>query len=296
MGYSPQVRGAFGEVGIRALGLGSSPRTRGARISRRVLHLGAGLIPAGAGSTRRPGRLFYVAGLIPAGAGSTGVVVAPVTPSPAHPRGRGAPRLAAAHRSPHGLIPAGAGNTERDGHLPPLARAHPRARGEDAEKFDPQARAWGSSPRARGARLRHTRIRQIRGLIPAGAGSTRRFRARARMRRAHPRGRGEHMCRFDDRRFSGGSSPRARGAPLVGGVRGVAHGLIPAGAGSTLDLMSDVCDTRAHPRGRGEHSTVRPHHCSLSGLIPAGAGSTYAAETPESSPRAHPRGRGEHTS
>ena len=53
-----------------------------------------------------------------------------------------------------------------------LAGAHPRWRGEHVILLAIQLRLQGSSPLARGARLKLTLTRPNVGLIPAGAGST----------------------------------------------------------------------------------------------------------------------------
>jgi len=174
--------------------------------------------------------------------------------------------------------------------------------------------APGSSPRARGA-LPHDAAHHGRpGLIPAGAGSTMRFRTSRIVWRAHPRGRGEHVGVPGRPGSDVGSSPRARGAHQ-GLVRSDhRRGLIPAGAGSTTIPKTARSARGAHPRGRGEHDFVfrtmvdqlgssprargalgrRPRWATGAGLIPAGAGSTSWQPRWTRSPRAHPRGRGEH--
>ena len=111
-----------------------------------------------------------------------------------------------------------------------------------------------------------------------------------------------------------GSSPLARGAPLLCSFQWVRYGLIPARAGSTADKFSLQLRTGAHPRSRGEHRLVRrwlrcrlgssplargalgwvPAHLPNPGLIPARAGSTLRECPGGSWRRAHPRSRGEH--
>ena len=91
----------------------------------------------------------------------------------------------------------------------------------------------GSSPLARGAHP-HLSVHEARdGLIPARAGSTsKKFNSRMKGW-AHPRSRGEHVRNVRVRRTREGSSPLARGAPILPVVVKIMDGLIPARAGST---------------------------------------------------------------
>ena len=231
------------------------------------------------------------------------------------PRARGAPGEFGEEVRFVGLIPAGAGSTPRATSARSPTRAHPRGRGEHVIQLLRGLEASGSSPRARGAhRPAHGRGRAVR-LIPAGAGSTSRCRGGVAARSAHPRGRGEHgiVCAMTTQ--EDGSSPRARGAQQRAQVRGEAQGLIPAGAGSTWLPRRPSAPARAHPRGRGEHTTCASSPAGRAGssprargarqpldlrtqgdgLIPAGAGSTGRASTGALTTAAHPRGRGEHS-
>ncbi len=175
-------------------------------------------------------------------------------------------------------------------------------------------RAWGPSPRARGAHRRGAGRRACRGTIPAGAGSTAQTEARRRSTGDHPRGRGEHQAGPDAVASLTGPSPRARGAQSLIGTPPPKQGTIPAGAGSTPPRPGRRPPRRDHPRGRGEHErgrmcpsqgpgpsprargahfgecAVRPER----GTIPAGAGSTSRRRTATSWTWDHPRGRGEH--
>ena len=91
------------------------------------------------------------------------------------------------------------------------------------------------------------------GIIPACAGSTGAGRAFAVVHRDHPRVRGEHASTHSAGPVSGGSSPRARGAPTAVGTALVETGIIPACAGSTGCLQAARIKGRDHPRVRGEH-------------------------------------------
>ncbi len=133
--------------------------------------------------------------------------------------------------------------------------------------------------------------------------------------RDHPRGRGEHWDALHPLFDQWGPSPRARGARVLNDHGCSPFGTIPAGAGSTLQLITAASRRGDHPRGRGEHLTHEPdptaaegpsprargapaHHprgLSLRGTIPAGAGSTRTSRPRRAPRRDHPRGRGEHS-
>ena len=173
----------------------------------------------------------------------------------------------------------------------------------------------GSSPLARGAHYSDTYPGVPIGLIPARAGSTRRYVAVGPNDGAHPRSRGEHSHVRVFCLCHAGSSPLARGAQNVPDQHYVLIGLIPARAGSTPNLPAYRSLPRAHPRSRGEHTSVTvpslmcmgssplargapitaPTLLAQIGLIPARAGSTTRLASPLSRARAHPRSRGEHT-
>ena len=90
--------------------------------------------------------------------------------------------------------------------------------------------------------------------------------------RAHPRVRGEHEVDLLDACPHMGSSPRSRGAQEPPGVVGVAHGLIPAFAGSTPKTATRSGPSRAHPRVRGEHPTRFGCPCAATGSSPRSRG------------------------
>ena len=136
----------------------------------------------------------------------------------AHPRmrGEGVPVDRGA------LIPRGSSPHARGGQgvlqaLRGLGGAHPRMRGEGlscAVFFRPSS---GSSPHARGGRLRPINPGVIQRLIPACAGRATVPHGVKVASAAHPRMRGEGVCR--DHAVSGrsGSSPHARGGRPSGG-------------------------------------------------------------------------------
>ena len=114
--------------------------------------------------------------------------------------------------------------------------------------------------------------------------------------------------------FALGSSPRMRGARGAGRVDGLLDGIIPADAGSTVDMWMWIIPSEDHPRGCGEHilaafSIVRAsgssprmrgaHGCltkhgQLQRIIPADAGSTRGGQAMSDPKQDHPRGCGEH--
>ena len=212
--------------------------------------------------------------LIPARAGNTYDRLRSGERAPAHPRSRGEHHMASARSSgssgssplargtPHGwpemvfcrrLIPARAGNTSSMVTVPLSCTAHPRSRGEHFLADSTLCNGCGSSPLARGtlSELPYG-IFRIR-LIPARAGNTWRFAARGKPRAAHPRSRGEHGCAVNKLECMRGSSPLARGTPLMRSIITPPLRLIPARAGNTTGDYQCCKGVTAHPRSRGEH-------------------------------------------
>ncbi len=140
-----------------------------------------------------------------------------------------------------------------------------------------------------------------------------------------PRGCGEHLMARLAMLSSVGSSPRMRGAPLLGTAGPLPGGIIPADAGSTDGAVWQCGRVRDHPRGCGEHRSSHAevkvclgssprmrgalrqaprmrgaHNCGHHGFMPAGiipadAGSTSTATSPSTRRGDHPRGCGEHS-
>ena len=195
-----------------------------------------------------------------------------------------------------------------------LHPAHPRGSGEHEPLITPNLNNLGSSPRERGAPAAGSTPTSTLRLIPAGAGSTSPALVTRRRKRAHPRGSGEHPRPNAPWILLGGSSPRERGARQQARRHLERIGLIPAGAGSTVQGLDHGQPSRAHPRGSGEHSgsctaggagrgssprergalSLAGRVFNVLGLIPAGAGSTRDGSPASTSSRAHPRGSGEH--
>ena len=152
-----------------------------------------------------------------------------------------------------GLIPARAGNTQS--HLLPMMarRAHPRSRGEHLGLLLLFSNDLGSSPLARGTRVRMATHEPCTGLIPARAGNTVIAPVSFTVCGAHPRSRGEHREPAAVGKDEPGSSPLARGTPNRRSVPSLATGLIPARAGNTACHIFALLLDWAHPRSRGEH-------------------------------------------
>ena len=127
--------------------------------------------------------------------------------------------------------------------------------------------------------------------------------------------RGEHVPPYAIASKGKGSSPHARGAPLVDAHIWGFPGIIPACAGSTLATSPCSRCRRDHPRMRGEHSAPslppfthrgssphargarrgEPRRLDVAGIIPACAGSTSRNHPLRQAGRDHPRMRGEHS-
>ncbi len=254
-------------------------------------------------------------GLIPACAGTTLTRASFTRSKTAHPRlrgdhqdsrtqippivgssppARGPPKSGDTLRASRRLIPACAGTTRHRLKANRVYRAHPRLRG-DHYAWTPACRSMtGSSPPARGPRRESVSTRAEIRLIPACAGTTRHRLKANRVYRAHPRLRGDHYAWTPACRSMTGSSPPARGPLLCWTYCCSDDGLIPACAGTTVVVLSDLLAGAAHPRLRGDHSRAAlfiswrcgsspPARGPLSvdievsaaeGLIPACAGTT----------------------
>ena len=126
-------------------------------------------------------------------------------------------------------------------------------RGEHGNVHFVNVAGQGSSPHARGARIRAVTAAPASGIIPACAGSTLWPCWSCIKYEDHPRMRGEHSRSFHKRVKIKGSSPHARGAlvPMLNTRR--ATGIIPACAGSTWLSPPSISMVEDHPRMRGEH-------------------------------------------
>ena len=157
----------------------------------------------------------------------------------------------------------------------PVGSAHPRSRGEHSRIRSSDAFHAGSSPLARGTHSWTSALFGAPRLIPARAGNTGSVRFEVPVGSAHPRSRGEHTLHLLPHAQHSGSSPLARGTPLL------ALGRLGAWCGSS-------------PLARGTHGEVERFACHFR-LIPARAGNTVMWRYCRVVMPAHPRSRGEHT-
>ena len=97
---------------------------------------------------------------------------------------------------------------------------------------------------------------ELRGIIPAYAGNTARYRNLRKLYWDHPRVCGEHLTNPWDPMDASGSSPRMRGTPAAWPARSASKWIIPAYAGNTICRFRSNRDRRDHPRVCGEHSTT----------------------------------------
>ena len=191
--------------------------------------------------------------------------------------------------------------------------AHPRSRGENTSASATRTRATGSSPLTRGKLVAFIVLSFFEGLIPAHAGKTVPTARPLRGKWAHPRSRGENFRPRLEQGQDLGSSPLTRGKQQAAKYMEELGRLIPAHAGKTEHPRCIHRAHRAHPRSRGENTTMGSPTTSASGsspltrgkqlaeyaapaarrLIPAHAGKTPSTRAASRGRRAHPRSRGE---
>ena len=170
----------------------------------------------------------------------------------------------------------------------------------------------GSSPLARGLPPRPGRRSSCARIIPARAGFTRRPRRTRPRPSDHPRSRGVYILADVGDSTEGGSSPLARGLPVVPGWGSRQGGIIPARAGFTIYGVGGGKGVGDHPRSRGVYPTksgefaqdqgssplarglppVTAHGRLGGGIIPARAGFTSSTVRACPSSPDHPRSRG----
>ena len=193
------------------------------------------------------------------------------------------------------IIPARAGFTRARADGSFLAWDHPRSRGVYEPVDGGTDNDLGSSPLARGLRVRALCVRSFRGIIPARAGFTAATMGDGGGQRDHPRSRGVYAGGRSVMSRPAGSSPLARGLLLGAPSQGAAGGIIPARAGFTARASQAQAGSGDHPRSRGVYhvcvtrATVRPR------IIPARAGFTWAAGLRWHPAVDHPRSRGVYT-
>ena len=186
-------------------------------------------------------------------------------------------------------------------------------RGERALTIGGAVLAAGSSPHARGTRLRRDRAALVARFIPACAGNARLTGSEARRTAVHPRMRGERVRCLKPCSTGIGSSPHARGTLFPMESIRCRTRFIPACAGNANWRFRARCVGTVHPRMRGERgkcsrcphvqrgSSPHARGTHLNGthnpeklrFIPACAGNAARADGRPGLVSVHPRMRGE---
>ena len=139
-----------------------------------------------------------------------------------------------------------------------------------------------------------SRLRDIFGITPAGAGKTRKRKLLPELSEDHPRRCGENYILNCEVEHLAGSPPQVRGKPITEAFKADIDRITPAGAGKTVTRQSASIFKQDHPRRCGENLTlgqpsivargsppqVRGKHgkgeimTKFEGITPAGAGKT----------------------
>mgnify|MGYP000905078806 CR=1 FL=1 len=170
----------------------------------------------------------------------------------------------------------------------------------------------GSSPLARGLRNCAYASSTAFGIIPARAGFTEVSSRNCGIIRDHPRSRGVYAKADKAENRFVGSSPLARGLPVIADLDEMHWRIIPARAGFTHPLFKNRKWILDHPRSRGVYPSPIVDEPARSGssplarglqqpltlsqvrnrIIPARAGFTQQHSTSFSPRSDHPRSRG----
>ena len=232
---------------------GSSPLARGLPVAGLWTHVLRRIIPARAGFTQRDtASTRNLRGSSPLARGLlTTTVHPPGARRGSSPLARGLPKEQALAVLRLGIIPARAGFTgrRRRHHLPDPD--HPRSRGVYPTCRARRGRPRGSSPLARGLRVRLTRIVVVLRIIPARAGFTRAIGWSRPSWTDHPRSRGVYEGGGAAAEAARGSSPLARGLLPYRLSLGRDGRIIPARAGFTQPHRPRRQHRPDHPRSRG---------------------------------------------
>ena len=211
------------------------------------------------------------------------------------------------------FIPACAGNAARRSRLSPSRAVHPRMRGERLIMVGLRGSPSGSSPHARGTRMRERERWRFSRFIPACAGNASRARTDQPKHSVHPRMRGERSTHHAMIHDSSGSSPHARGTLSYRYLCTTYSRFIPACAGNAVAGSISNRVATVHPRMRGErnmqnrsapseagsspHARGTPGPCPAATanyrFIPACAGNAARAICARATCAVHPRMRGE---
>ena len=193
-----------------------------------------------------------------------------------------------------------------------ILRDHPRSRGVYLHDRPVARPVVGSSPLARGLPRGTTKPVGGQGIIPARAGFTSGSSRTPRSTTDHPRSRGVYYAGFAMPVMQEGSSPLARGLPVLPRRPRQGPRIIPARAGFTAASTSRPSRPTDHPRSRGVYAAAREAGPGVAGssplarglrrhragagaarrIIPARAGFTAHRSSTPPPPRDHPRSRG----
>ena len=167
----------------------------------------------------------------------------------------------------------------------------------------------GSSPRWRGRRAVRRAASTCAGLIPALAGTTSVAASCRTATGAHPRVGGDDVAGLCHSTRTRGSSPRWRGRHVPAAQDPHVAGLIPALAGTTVDVLRPHGGERAHPRVGGDDTGRLVEKANAAGSSPrwrgrrrrranqrvhprVGGDDCPAADWPVNMPGSSPRWRG----
>ena len=211
------------------------PRSRGVyplqEFKRGMLE---GSSPLARGLPRPPAGRAGGFGIIPARAGFTSAIIGlPSASCGSSPLARGLRIRSTRRRRGIGIIPARAGFTRSSCRYPRESRDHPRSRGVYSLAEYKSLHKRGSSPLARGLRLRGCDSQQSVRIIPARAGFTTTPPGTRLGIRDHPRSRGVYGAWKVEHDGHPGSSPLARGLHAASPPGAGGGGIIPARAGFT---------------------------------------------------------------
>ena len=221
-------------------------------------------------------------GRSPARVGSTVVFCASMTRSSgSSPLARGLHPLACYEQPVSGIIPARAGFTTTTPRGTTWSPDHPRSRGVYGNSTTDVPADLGSSPLARGLPKVSGGSVTTDRIIPARAGFTRGWFEVWRVVLDHPRSRGVYVAATWRTAPMLGSSPLARGLPLLDTGEGRTGGIIPARAGFTVG--GDLCrrESGDHPRSRGVYVKVFPSEAATLGSSPLARGLPLPPSCPE---------------
>ena len=179
-----------------------------------------------------------------------------------------------------GIIPAHAGFTVRRTGWRGRLKDHPRTRGVYQVSRYERSSSEGSSPHTRGLLTGESRLRGLRGIIPAHAGFTSVSSSPLSLTWDHPRTRGVYRARTADPYPDAGSSPHTRGLLPRIHLDIVVLRIIPAHAGFTHHHTARRPRNPDHPRTRGVYGPNGPSPATSLGSSPHTRGLPVPAQAP----------------